>query len=129
MTGVLGALIGAGGVPGVINGSLPSGVSTLGATAGFTIQSNGTYNISTGQLGNWVTPASGTIAALYQVKVDPTSGSFTGGAATGTWLDCSTTRGWNLDPDNAVTFTISFREKATGIVRSVQTGITLTAFS
>lgn len=115
------------GAPGVINQSLPSG-SALNTNAAWGLANDGTYSISTGLTGNWVSPASTTLAAFYQVKVDLTAGEFDGGPPTGEWLDLSTNRSWALsylEVSNQVTFNVSIREKATGVVRSVQNGLTL----
>lgn len=129
MSGVLNTMLAVGGAPGVINDSLPDGIAN--GACGFTLNSDGTYAISTSQTGNWVTPASTTVAAYYQVKVDATSGAFSTGT-TGAWLDMSGNHSWSLNPPASagsefVTFTVTFREKATGIVRSTQTGLTLEA--
>ena len=116
-----------GGAPGVIMSASPDGVGT--ATATYQLKNDGTYAISPSETGNWVTPASSTIAAYYQVKVDVTLNSFSTGT-TATWLDLSTTRTWTLDSAGdleTVTFDVSFREKASGIVRRVITGVTLQA--
>jgi hypothetical protein len=122
VSGVLAALLSGGGAPGVINGAIPGGSDTPEAT--LVITNDGTFTTSGGS-GNWVTPASTTVAAFYQVKVDETSNAFTSGTV-GTWLDCSSSRTW-VEDAGSVTCTISFREKTTGIVRSVQTGVTFTA--
>jgi hypothetical protein len=114
-----------GGVPGVINGALPSGTTETEAT--FFLENNGAYDI-VGATGNWVTPATSVVAAFYQVRVDVTAGGFATGT-TGTWLDMSSNRTWVCQDGVAAsaTFTISFREKATTVVRSTQAGIVLTA--
>lgn len=103
---------------GVIN---PAIAGTGPSPASFIVNNDGTLYAGAE---DWVTPATVGIAALYQVKVDPTSGSFSGGDVTGTWLDCSSTRQWDI-ASGTVVFTVSFREKASGQVRSVQTGIGL----
>jgi hypothetical protein len=119
-------MLGRGGAPGVINGALPSGSDPTGAT--FQLSNNGTYFVTNGGSGNWVTPANATIAAYYQCKVDVTAGAFSGpSSATGSWLDLSTTRSWAQNAGGSAVFTLSIREKATTIVRSVQTGIVLDA--
>lgn len=71
----------------------------------------------------WITPTTAEIAAFYQVKVDVTAGAFDSGT-TGTWLDCSSDNSW-LKSSGTVTFTISFREKYSGLVRKTQAGVTL----
>jgi hypothetical protein len=121
-------LLGAtGGAPGVINGSLPNG--TLETEATFFLQNTGAYEIA-GVAGSWVAPANSTVAAFYQVKVDVTSGGFASGT-TGTWLDMSSSRTWTCQDGVAVsaTFTVTFREKASQVVRSTQAGVVLTATS
>lgn len=124
MSGIA-AVLGISGAPGVINGALPN--SSAISPSNYVIGNGGTYSINGGGAsGDWVSPSSALIAAYYQVQVDPTSGTFDGGsAATGSYLDCSSTRTWTKSA-GVVTFTISFREKATGVVRSVQAGVTLT---
>ena len=115
-------LLGMGGAAGIINGAIVA--SAEASPALFSVLNTGAYtDTSLSFTGNWVTPATTTIAAQYQVKVDATSGSFSSGT-TGTWLDCSSHQSWTKS-SGSVTFTISFREKATGIVRSVQTGLVL----
>jgi hypothetical protein len=115
----------AGGTSGVINTALPNG--SAAGVAEFNLGNDGSTAISGNATGTWVAPATATIAAFYQVKIDATSGSFFSGT-TGTWLDMSSNRQWTTQtPDPAVTFTISFREKASGTVRSTQAGVTLTA--
>lgn len=113
-------LLAAGGVPGTIQ----SVNSISGASpCDYTVKNDGSIESLGVGNGTWLSPANSAIAALYQVKVDATSGAFDSGT-TGTWLDCSTSRSW-LKSGGTVTFTISFREKATGNVRNVQTGVTL----
>lgn len=115
----------AGGAPGVINPSLPTSISGDPGAA-LQLVNDGTYTATGLSSGNWVTPATSAVAAFYQVKVDVTSGSVNvGSSATDSWLDLSTTRAWGVDEGGLVEITISIREKATGIVRSVQTGITI----
>src|SRR3990167_2007421 len=119
---LLRALIG--GAPGVINAALPNGSVAGSATATWQLNNDGSLTVS-GSSGNWVTPATAGVAALYQVKVDVTLGSFSTGT-TGSYLDLSTTRTWTIvsagDPES-VTFTVTIREKATGIVRRTQAGV------
>lgn len=130
MSGVLTAM--ASSPPGAINGALPTG-GAVDTTASFGINNDGTYTISIGQSGNWITPALAAIANQYEVRVDPTSNSFDGGSATATWLACSTSRAWTVnDPGGVsiktVTFTISFRPTG-GATQSVQTGVELSSTS
>lgn len=139
MSGAVAAMLGAvRGAPGVVNGSLPNGTEDSDApvqVATFQLKNDGTYSVANNdapQTGNWVSPASAAVAAFYQVKVDVTGGAFTAGPgavpsdSTGVWLDQSSTRAWyNNAVGTTVTFTVSFREKATAIVRTTQAGITL----
>lgn len=122
-------LVSAAVLPGEINDTLPSGGAT-DTTASFGIGSDGTTTISGQSSVDWVTPTS--VASQYQVKVDPTSGTFDSGT-TGTWIDCSTSPGWTvLDPGGldvaTVVFTISFRPKGGG-TQSTQTGVQLASTS
>src|SRR5688572_6615318 len=126
MSGALVAILGTAGAPGIINGSLPNGTEDAGGgtdVATWQLQDDGDYAITNNDSalsGDWVTPSETSVAALYQVRVDPTSGSFTDGpgaipsASTGTYLDCSTTRSWFCN-SGSVTFDVSFREKASGL--------------
>lgn len=120
MSGALAALLFSG-VPGVFTSSLVG--ESEASPALWSVLNDGTYTSNTESLGVWVTPATSAVAALYQVKVDATSGAFTTGT-TGTWLDCSSNQSWTKIL-GSVTFTVSFREKASGIVRKTQTGIVL----
>ena len=81
-----------GDVPGIINGSLPSG-GTEDTTASFGINSDGTTTISGQSSVNWVTPTA--VADLYQVMVEETSGTFDNGTV-GEWVDCSTEPTWTV---------------------------------
>lgn len=125
MSGAIALLAAMGGAPGVINPSLPDGDS-IGGTALFSLVNDGTFAIGDGSgpaTGSWVTPNA--FASYYQVQVDVTSGSFSSGT-TGSYLDLSSTRTWTKTSAGTVTFTVTIREKATGLVRSTQTGKTLT---
>lgn len=125
MSGVLAALVAAS-APGVINGA-PSGSSSLGA-AGWELQNDGSYSVSNGGgvvTGDWVSPSEAAVAALYEVKVDATSGTFDSGA-TGSFLSLGTTRSWTKN-SGSVTFNATYREIGTGIIRRADTGLTLTA--
>lgn len=124
MPGVLNMLLASGSPPGIVNGGLPNG-GALG-TATFQLNNDGSATISGSGAVNWVTPANASVAALYEVKVDVTGGAFASGT-TGTWLDMATTRTWtDAAGGSGVTFTVSFRDKATSTIRSTQAGITLT---
>lgn len=112
--------------PGVIAGVV-SGSSSSGA-AGLDIENDGDYVVSNGAgvaNGEWVTPSNTIIAAFYEVKIDPTSGTFDSGT-TGSYVSLDSTRAWSKD-SGTVTFDATWREIATGIVRLTQTGLTLTA--
>lgn len=120
MSGALNALMLGGRAPGVIQ-TIPS---VSGASpCDISIKNNGGIDSLAASLGAWVVPSAAGVAANYEVKVDPTAGAFSSGT-TGTWLDCATTRVW-MKSAGTVTYTISFREKGSLIVRSVQTGRTL----
>jgi hypothetical protein len=110
--------------PGVINGALPASISGDPGAA-LQLVNDGSYTATGLAGGSWVTPGTTTTAAYYQAKVDVTGGALgVGSSSTGTWLDLSTTRAWGVDdPLGSAEITISIREKATGIVRSQQTGI------
>jgi hypothetical protein len=109
------------GAPGVIAGAATGANSAVGV---LTIANDGTGSCGTTNK-NWVAPATATVAAFYEVKIDVTAGAFTAGSATGSYLDCATSRTWTRAGAGTVTFNATFREKATGIVRSTQTGLTL----
>lgn len=121
MTGAVAATLGMGGAPGAFTATLSS---VSGASpCDYTVKNNGKIQSLGVDLEDWITPANATVAAYYEVKVDATSGAFSSGT-TGTWLDCSSDRSW-IKSAGVVTFTISFREKSSGLVRKTQTGLTL----
>lgn len=103
MTGAVAAICGQakGGV--VISagpGGTYSDVAVSPADAGVTITftSGGDINIVRDNgpdpdIGDWMSPKLGEPAANYEIKVDPTSGTFSGGT-TGVWLALSTSRSW-----------------------------------
>lgn len=107
-------------------------IQSLGAGAGgsgsssFGLVNDGSLTINGSGSGNWVLPASSAVAAFYQAKVDVTGGSFTSGDSTGSYLDLSTSRSWTRAGAGTVNYNVTFREKATGIVRSTQTGLVMT---
>lgn len=126
MSGVLGMTLASCGAPGVLQ-ALPNSGSTTG-TATWQLLNDGTYSVSVGAgstTGDWIKPASSAVAAFYQVKVDVTGGSMTTGT-TGSYVDLSSTQTWTKVGASTVTFTATIREKATGIVRLTQAGITMT---
>lgn len=121
MGGAAMAALVTGRAPGAINTTLPNGGGV--GSAGWSLLNDGTYSITGVSNGNWVTPATAASAAYYEVKVDVTSGSFATGT-TGSYLSLGTTRSWTAT--GSVQFTVTIREILTGIVRSTQTGLTLT---
>jgi hypothetical protein len=127
MSGALAAMLSGGGAPGVITSSLPAGSNT--GSCDYQFDNNGNGHTGDGAGGSlsltWVNPQTTTVAAFYEVKVDVTAGSFTSGT-TGSYLDMATTRGWTKTVPGTVTFNVTFREKATGIVRRVITGVSIT---
>lgn len=123
MSGALAAM--AGGPPGIIQ-SLGAGAGGVGSSS-FGLENDGDLTINGVDGGSdWVSPANAEVAALYQVKVDVTSGSFTSGDSTGSYLDLSASRSWTRTGTGTVNYNVTFREKATGIVRSAQTGLIMT---
>ncbi len=126
MPGVLAVFMGTAGAPGIINPSAgwPSAASAGGAS--LNVNNDGTFSGSGSLGGNWVVPTTAAIAALYQIRVDATSGSFSSGT-TGTWLDLGTTRSWSRNSGSSVTFTLSIRELATQQVRITLAGEELDA--
>lgn len=111
----------------------PGVIQDIGAGAGgsgsssFGLENDGDLTINGVDGGSdWVSPASTAVAAFYQAKVDVTSGSFTSGDSTGSYLDLSTSRSWTRTGTGTVNYDVTFREKATGIVRSTQTGLVMT---
>jgi hypothetical protein len=126
MSGVLAAMVASSGATGVIQ-TIPNLSSSVGDTE-LQLQSDG--DLVTTEDGvvdgsaDWVLPANTTVAALWEVKVDPTSGSLNG--TTGTWLALSSTRSWSkTSGTGACTYTISFRSG--GVVWKTQSGVTITA--
>lgn len=126
MTGAVLLLAAMGGAPGVINASPGAYSAAQSGGASLNVNANGSLSGSGHAGGSWITPANAAFAAGYQVKVDATAGAFSTGT-TGTWLDCSTGPGWSRTGASVVTFTISFREKASGLVRATVTGEELDA--
>ncbi len=110
-----------GGVPGVVGGA---GNGLAGTAIQYDIKNDGNWTYTGVGNAAWVTPATSAVAAGFQVKLDITGGSLNTGT-TGTFLDCSTTRSWTKTSVGVCTFTLTWREKATGIVRKTQTGLTI----
>lgn len=126
MSGALALRLGLTGAPGVINRNAGAYSAAQSGGASVNVNANGTLSGSGHPGANWVTPTNSTTAAAYQVKVDATAGTFSLGT-TGTWIDCSTGPGWSKAVTGSVTFTISFREKATTLVRATIAGEVLDA--
>jgi hypothetical protein len=113
-------LLGGGGAPGVFPEAIPGGFN--GFSCDFSLFDDGTFDMA-GTTGNWVLPAINDVANFYEAKVDVTVGTLSTGTI-GTWLDMGSSHIWTEDVVNSV-ITVSFREKTTQIVRSVQTGIAM----
>lgn len=111
----------ASGAPGVIQ-NIPNGTDAVGVT--LALNNDGTFTLTGDPGGNWVVPASAGIAAQWEVRIDVTSGAFTSGDSTGTWLAMSSNRGW-IEDSGQVIFDISWRDAATQTVHKVQTGVTM----
>lgn len=111
--------------PGVLAETLPNASGSAGAS--FQLKNDGTYAITGQSAANWVTPATSTIAAFYQVSLHVTAGVIDGvDAGQDTYLDLSTTRTWGVGEGGSATVTVTIREKFTSVVRKVYAGITLT---
>lgn len=94
------------GSPSLINTSLPD-ATAVDATATLGINNDGTYTSTSNPGGDWTTPASAAIAALWEIKVDEISNTFDAGDSTGVWLACSTSRSWSVnDPGGVATKTV-----------------------
>ena len=119
MSGALAAM--AGNAAGIINPSLPSG--TAPGSAGWELNNNGTYSISGEAGGDWVTPASAGVAAMWEVFVTVTAGDAFDTGTVDTWLALSSTRGWSHSSAKSTTFTARFRQG--GTVYSTQPGLEL----
>lgn len=114
-----------GGAPGVV---APSVSLTSSNAVAITLLLNNAGALSVDpNAGTWVTPATAVVAAYYEVKVDVTAGSFTSGSATGSFLSLGTSRSWTKSVVGSVTYTITIREIATGIVRYTSAGNIVTA--
>lgn len=124
MSGAVASMLGNAGASGVLASTLPS--SSFAASNDWQLKNDGTF-VSAGATGqNWVTPANASVAALYQAKTTVTAGAFSADPSAGVYIDLSTSRNWQKSVAGSVTFNLSIREKATGIVRATYTGITLT---
>lgn len=125
MSGALAGVAFSGAV-GVINDALPDSTSSLGA-AGFELQNDGDLVVSNGAgttTVDWVSPSETSVAALYEVKVDATSGTFDSGT-TGSYLSLGTTRTWSKN-SGTVMFNVTIREIATAVQRTMQ-NVTMSA--
>lgn len=118
MSGALAAMLVGGGAPGILS-TVPGASNALSAS--WQLVNDGTYSVGDGaggaSTGNWVTPATAPVAAYYQVKTVVTAGSFTTDPSAGSYLDLSTSRIWIKSVVGTVSFDVTVREKATGIVR------------
>ncbi|MEO8467978.1 MAG: hypothetical protein ABI640_21880, partial [Gammaproteobacteria bacterium] len=85
------------------------------------LSNDGTYSVGDGaggaNVGNWVTPATAVVAAYYQIKTVVNSGSFSTDPSAGSYIDLSSSRTWTKSAVGTVNFTVTIREKASGIVR------------
>jgi hypothetical protein len=88
--------------------------STDPQDAAFLINRDGTCNLAGGGAVNpssafdWIDPKSATVGDAWEVKVDVTGGSFSGGsAAVGSWLALSSNRLWQLTTVGTVTANVS----------------------
>ena len=128
MSGVLTHRIGIAGAPGIFATTLSSGTNPTSCE--FQIQNDGEHLFGDGASGatteDWITPSDTNTAAYYQVKSDVTAGSFNTDPSAGVYLDCSTTRTWIKTAAGTVTFTLTFREKGSGLIRKTYAGMTMT---
>jgi hypothetical protein len=128
MSGVLAAMVGSSGAIGVIQ-TIPD-VGSVSGDASIQLQNDGDIamlidGVTDSTTYDWVAPANTTVAAMWEVKVDATSGSFTSGT-TGTWLALSSSRTWTKGTGTGeVVYTISFRSG--GVVWKTQTNVSLSA--
>lgn len=122
MSGATAAMMAGGGAPGILS-AVPSSSNTFSAT--WEMHNDGTYLVGDGlggsATGNWVVPTTAPVAAYYQVKTVVNSGTFNGDPSAGSYIDLSTTRIWSKSAVGTVNFTVTVREKATGIVRQTYT--------
>jgi hypothetical protein len=129
MSGVLhGVIAASSGAPGTFPATLPASANALSSE--YQVQNDGDllYGNGAGGAGttDWITPSDATTAAFYQVKTEVTSGSFSTDPSAGSYLDCSSTRTWIKSVAGTVIFNMTFREKASGAVRKVYTGMSIT---
>lgn len=71
----------------------------------------------------WYSPTTTAIGSSYQIRITPTSGSFTTGTVN-TWLTMSSARVWTVSTSGAqtVVFTIEIRDTSAGTVLASTTG-------
>lgn len=114
-TAMMMASVGAPGILAVVPGASNS------FSASWEMHNDGTYLVGDGlggaATGPWVAPTNATVAAFYQVKTAVTAGAFSVDPSAGSFIDLSSTRIWSKSSVGTVTFTVTIREKATGIVR------------
>lgn len=111
---------------GLLNTALPNAFRVTTGDATIELDNDGTYVISQGpQTGNWVEIPSTALAAFFEVKVTVTGGALTSGTV-GSWLALTSNRSWAA---LSATVTIQFREAVSQVVRSTQTGITMTGIA
>jgi len=115
-----------GGTPGLLAATLSNASNAISTSA--EIQNDGDHVFGDGAGGaateDWVTPSTALVAANYEVRVDPTSGSFTTGTIN-TWLACTSSHTWTYAGVGTVTFDMSFRLVG-GATLKVHTGMTMT---
>lgn len=117
MTGAVQSMAGLG-IAGIV-GVPPSGTNVGGAS--WIMNNDGTYNVDGAGVGSWCAPNGTGIAAGYQVKTVVNSGTFNTDPSAGAFIDCSSTRLWQKTAVGTVNFTVTIREKVTGIVRATAT--------
>lgn len=101
------------------------------ATAGYTLDSTGdirkTVNLTTTDIGDWITPKSG--MSGHSAKFDVTSGALSGGV-TGTYQNLATPRNFFVTQSSAgtktATVTVSIKNDSTGVVEAT-CSVTVTA--
>jgi len=74
----------------------------------------------------WYSPTTTAIGSSYQIRITPTSGSFSTGTVN-TWLTMSTNRTWTLSTTSfaTVSFTIGIRSTTSTTVLASTTGNTI----
>ena len=137
---MVGATIGGGGGgTGVFLNRFTSTNSTISSggtsTVTVTANTNGTMTVvGNGSLidgsvtpnPGWYSPTTTSVGAGYQIRITPTTGSFTSGSVN-TWLTTSIARTWTVVANSSltnksVTFTIEVRDTLTTTVLATTTG-------